>query len=80
MHQGNVAEAEVCFTQALAMREELADDKLALSLNNLATLYQMQEKYAEAERLYKQAIEIQEQFLGPRKLDLARTLSNLGEL
>lgn len=80
MHQDKLAEAETFLTQSLSMREVLADGKLALSLSNLAALYQMQGRYAKAERLYQQALAIQEQFPGPHKLDLARTLTNLGEL
>src|SRR5581483_2097241 len=80
LHQDNLAEAETFLAQSIPARAEFVDGKLALSLNNLATLYQMQGKYAKAERLYQQALAIQEQFPGPHKLDLARTLTNLGEL
>ena len=49
------------------MRKRLLGDKhpsVAISLNNLAKLYDSQGKYEEAEPLYLQALAIAEQALG----------------
>ena len=53
---------------------------VATSLNDLATLYQAQGKYAEAEPLYKRALAIREKALGPEHPDFALSLDNLGLL
>src|SRR6266568_8371275 len=54
------------------------DPRLARSWNNLATLYQDQGRYAEAEALYRRAAAIWERSLGPGQEDLGACLSNLG--
>jgi tetratricopeptide (TPR) repeat protein len=56
------------FTRSLGIREkELGPNHpdVALSLNNLATLYVAQGRYQEAEPLYAQAASIYEKVLGP---------------
>jgi tetratricopeptide (TPR) repeat protein len=53
---------------------------VAASLNNLANLYQVQGKYAEAEPLHQQALRIKEKALGPNHPDVATSLSNLAAL
>ena len=53
---------------------------VALGLNNLALLYYGQGRYAEAEPLYKRALEILEKVLGPDHPDVARGLNNLALL
>ena len=49
----------------------------AMSLNNLAALYDSQGKYEEAEPLYIQALELYKQLLGVNHPDYARSLNNL---
>ncbi|MEE8077291.1 MAG: tetratricopeptide repeat protein [Candidatus Binatia bacterium] len=49
-------------------------------LNNLATLYQAQGKYAEAEPLHKRALAIWEKALGPDHPQVATTLENMAKL
>jgi CHAT domain-containing protein len=53
---------------------------VALSLNNIALLYNNQGKYAEAEPLYKHALEIQENSLGPEHPAVALSLNNIAGL
>lgn len=57
-------EAEPLYLRALAIRkQELGPEHpdMASSLNNLALLYQMQGRYAEAESRFQQALRILEQ-------------------
>ena len=49
-------------------------------LDNLAELYGAQGRYADAELLYKRALEIREKAVGPDHTDTAMSLSNLAEL
>ncbi|MCK4403862.1 MAG: tetratricopeptide repeat protein, partial [candidate division Zixibacteria bacterium] len=51
----------------------LADPKTGTSINNLALLYDSQGKYAEAEPLYKRALEIREKVLGSDHPDVAQS-------
>jgi tetratricopeptide (TPR) repeat protein len=53
---------------------------VALSLNNLALLYNTQGRYAEAEPMYKRALEIKEKAYGPDHPDVATTVHNLAFL
>ena len=52
----------------------------ALSLNNLAVLYDNQGKYDKAEPLYQRALTIREKVLGPDHPDTATSLNNLAVL
>jgi tetratricopeptide (TPR) repeat protein len=52
----------------------------AVTLNNLAGVYHVQGKLAEAEPLYREAIQIRERQLGEAHPDTAQTLYNLGHL
>ncbi|MDZ4723273.1 MAG: tetratricopeptide repeat protein, partial [candidate division Zixibacteria bacterium] len=53
---------------------------VALSLNNLAFLYNTQGQYALAEPLYKRALEIREKALGPDHPNVAGSLENMAAL
>ena len=53
---------------------------VATSLNNLASLYNNQGHYAQAEPLYKRALAIDEKALGPDHPSVATSLNNLAEL
>ncbi len=52
----------------------------AISLNNLAFLYEQMGKYAKAEPLYQQVLEIQKQALGEKNPAYIITLSNVANL
>ncbi len=52
----------------------------AISLNNLAALYQDQSRYAEAEPLYKRSLAIREKTLGLEHPAVATSLNNLATL
>src|SRR5436305_1300206 len=53
---------------------------MATSLDNLATLYQYQGKYDEAEPLFQRSLTIREKVLGPDHPDAAESLNNLALL
>ena len=50
------------------------------ALNNLASLYDNQGRYVEAEPLYKRSLTIDEKALGPEHTSVARALNNLANL
>ena len=49
-------------------------------MNNLAALYQRQERFADAEPLFKRALAIRERSLGSGHPDLGQSLNNLATL
>ena len=53
---------------------------MATAKNNLALLYSEQGKYAEAEPLYKRALEIGKKTFGPDHPDVATSLNRLAIL
>ena len=53
---------------------------VAISLNNLAGLYETQGRYADAEPLYKRSLAIWEKALGPNHPNVATSLNNLALL
>ena len=77
LKQGHYGEAEKLFLAAL---ENEDGSRLAISLDNLAVLYQAQGKYAKAEPLFKRSVRILEKDLGPEPLILATPLQNLAIL
>ena len=80
--RGDYAGAERWLTAALQKAQEFGfqDSRLALSLNNLAGLYQAQGRHAEAEHLYQRALTIGEKVLGPDHPSVATRLNNLAAL
>ncbi|THJ18142.1 MAG: tetratricopeptide repeat protein [Nitrospira sp. CG24B] len=83
LQAGKYQEAESYFTRALKQREQnLAPDHpdRALSLNNLAMLYEKQGRYDKAEPLYQRALAIWEKALGPNHPNVAPNFNNLAEL
>ena len=75
--------AELLSQHALAICEQvLGPDHpdVATNLNNLASLYRGQGKYAEAESLIGRALAINEQALGPNHPEIAANLNNLASL
>ena len=80
--EGRYAEAEQHLTVALKQAEKFGeqDARLADSLNYLASLYQDQGNYAQAEPLYRRALAIAEKALGSEHPNVATTLENYAEL
>ena len=77
------AEAELLFKRTLAIRERVLGAEhpdVAMSLNNLAALYDQQGRYSEAEPLFNGALSIRERILGWDHLDVALILNNLAAL
>ena len=78
--RGAYAQAEPWWEQSLAVaRERLGKDHpdTALSLNNLAILYESQGRYGEAEPLLTQALEIHRRVMGEDHPYRFQSLSNL---
>ena len=70
------------YKRSLAIRERtLGPDHpdVAISLSNLAGLYDKEGRYAEAEPFYQRALTIGENALGNDHPDVALLLSNLAE-
>jgi tetratricopeptide (TPR) repeat protein len=81
--QGQYAAALPLAERALAIREKvlgLEHPDVALSLNNLAELYQEMGNYQKAEPLYQRSLAIREKLLGLEHPDVALSLNNLAEL
>jgi tetratricopeptide (TPR) repeat protein len=77
------AEAASLYASALSIRERALgpdDPSVALSLNNLASLYYHLGKYTEAEPLFERAIDIYESVLGPDNTDVALSINNLANI
>ena len=53
------------------------DARVATSLNNLAEMYRAQVRHAEAEPLWKRALEIRKKALGPDHPDVSTLMNNL---
>ena len=69
--------------EALVIREKILGPEhpdTALSLNNLALLYDSQANYPAAVPLYQRALKINEKILGPEHPDTASSLNNLAGL
>src|SRR5262249_57565507 len=80
--QGHYAEAEQAFRTALQGAEQFGptDTRVALVLNNLASLCHNQRKLAEAEALYQRALAIRRQAYGSHHPMVAQSLNNLASL
>jgi tetratricopeptide (TPR) repeat protein len=78
----NYADAARMFAAALQVAEGFGpkDPHLGVSLNNLAHAHQLARLYAEAEALYRRAIELTAQEHGPDHPDAAVCLANLAGL
>jgi CHAT domain-containing protein/tetratricopeptide (TPR) repeat protein len=57
-----------------------SDPRLAKTLNDLAASYTRQERFAEAEPLYRRSLAIREKVLGPEHPDVGQSLNNLATL
>jgi tetratricopeptide (TPR) repeat protein len=82
LERGEYARAEQLLLSALGEAEGSGrrDIRLAASLNNLAVLYEARNELGRAEGLYRQALAIQEQLLGPTHPAVALGLGTLAEL
>src|SRR5258706_5275333 len=81
--KGDVDAAAMAGEKALeAATAALGPDHLRVASmqNNLAALYRMQKKYAQAEPLYLRSIATREKALGPEDPTVALTISNLAAL
>ena len=80
--QGKPDHAEPLFQQGLALMrvQDPHSRRVATSLYELAELYQRQQKYSDAEPLYRQALEMRERALGSDHLDVAVTLERYAAL
>ncbi|NJN57128.1 MAG: tetratricopeptide repeat protein [Leptolyngbyaceae cyanobacterium SL_5_9] len=81
--QGRYGEAEPLFVRSLELREQQLEAQhphVALSLNNLALLYQSQGRYGEAEPLYVRSLSILQNQLPADHPLTARVVSNLAHL
>ncbi len=76
--QGRYVDAEKSLEATLKETEhfEPQDLRLAVSLNNLAALYETQGKYAEAEPLYERSLSILEETLRSEHPLVAGSLNN----
>ncbi|MFV9692032.1 MAG: tetratricopeptide repeat protein [Desulfobacteria bacterium] len=82
-YSGVYAAAEKPLRRSLMINEKaLGRDHpdVAISLNNLALLYDAQGKYSEAEPSHKRSLAIREKVLGPDHPDVATSLNNLAGL
>lgn len=80
--EGHLSEAEKSLSLAVQEAEKSGPEnsRLALSLNNLASVYFLQQKYTQAEPLFKRALAINEKILGPNAPNVASCLENYAEL
>jgi tetratricopeptide (TPR) repeat protein len=80
---GDYTDAQPAYERALPLSERLLGPEhpnVALSLNNLALLYDDQGRYAAAEPLHQRALALRERGLGPEHPDVAQSLNNLAAL
>ena len=80
--QGRYSEATDRAKEAVRVAEETFGQdhpNVAISLNNLAYLYDCQGEYAQSGPLYKRALAILEKVLGPEHSRVGLVLSNMAE-
>ncbi|GMU56926.1 MAG: hypothetical protein AMXMBFR33_60720 [Candidatus Xenobia bacterium] len=78
--EGSYVEAEQYFQSALEQSRFLNEVQQATSKNNLAELYRVQGRYADAEPLYHESLALREQFLGEHHPHVGGSLNNLANL
>ncbi|MGC1396300.1 MAG: tetratricopeptide repeat-containing protein, partial [Coleofasciculaceae cyanobacterium] len=82
-NQGQYKAAIPLLERALAIQEKVLGQEhpdVALSLNNLATLYQNMGNYSQAKPLFQRSLAIREKVLGQEHPDVATSLNNLALL
>ena len=82
MMQGKPQEAEVQFRNAVQEAEtfDAKDPRLPMSLNNPANCLRQQSKFAEAETLYKRALQVKQNAVGAFHQDLVSIYENYAKL
>jgi CHAT domain-containing protein/tetratricopeptide (TPR) repeat protein len=82
IREGRYSDAEATLKRALAILQNAPDAEnfIAATLNNLAALYEKQERVAEALPLMEQATILRERLLGPEDPEVATSSDNLGVL
>jgi tetratricopeptide (TPR) repeat protein len=82
MVQGRWADAERDFKTALVEAEAAGrlDRRLPITLTNLANCYRHQGRYAEAEPLYKRALQVKITQVGPVSYDLIPIMENYAKM
>jgi tetratricopeptide (TPR) repeat protein len=77
--QRRFAQAEVIFLEALRLAEQFgeSDNRLTITLNNLAAAYHSQGKYAMADTEYRRALKLNQSIHGPKSVPVACNLHNL---
>jgi tetratricopeptide (TPR) repeat protein len=79
--QSQYGKAEAQFLEALRKSRESGESQsVALTLTDLACLYQREDRYLEAERFFRQALEIDQKLLSADDSELAAAYSNLGAI
>ena len=81
--RGRCGAALPLLERALAINEAKArqdENKLATSLNNLASLYEHLGRFDDAEGLYRRALTIEEALLGPDHPEVAKCLDDVAKL
>lgn len=73
-----LSEAEVSYQAALAAEPNVLSR--ARIGNNLAVLYQRQERYEDAERAFRAVLQWRQDSLPPGSIEIAYSLNNLGEI
>jgi CHAT domain-containing protein/Tfp pilus assembly protein PilF len=79
---GRTADAIAAYKNSVAILSRLPGDRvqLASTLNNIATLFEDQKRYGDAEKLLQQAMAIYREAFGENHLYVATAYSNLGTL
>ena len=76
--QGRLQDAEEMYRSALAVKcDDLSRAKIA---NNLAWLYRRQDRYPEAEKTLRRALQWRQKNLPPNSIDIAYSLNNLADV
>ena len=71
------------FEKSLKIQEKLSGDKhpkIAARYDNLAYAYELQKRYAEAEKLYKKGIAVLKEIGGKKYIDIVRIYGNLAAM
>jgi len=79
---GNYQEYEAALLRALQIEEKTLGEDLftSMSLMDLGHLYQMQQKYEQAETYYQRALAMQEKVVGMKHSETVRTIHNYASL
>ena len=79
---GQTADAEKCFLAATQQAQKFgpSDPRIATSSNNLALIYQKKGKFADAERLFRTALTIDQRVFGREHANVSRDYLNLAML